>query len=276
LKSLERSLRNAWQRAFPNLVVEDFPMATTIAVSPDAPEPQPQMSAISRVFGVLFSPQKTFEDIVRKPGWLVPIALLTVLSIAVSFGLNQRVNWREFMSQQIEKSPQGAQLSADQKEQRIEAGAKFAPISTYVFGTLGPLLIALIMALVMWGAYSLLGGANTNFSTALAITAHAFMTGLISSPLFLLVIYLKAPGTIDLDNPIATNLGAFLPDDSAKWLVALCKSFDVFTFWTLILIAIGFAVTSPKKLKGSKPYVIAFGVWAAYVVCRVGFAFAFS
>jgi len=251
-------------------------MATTTAVSPAAPEPQPQMSAISRVFGVLFSPQKTFEDIVRKPGWLLPIALLTILSIAVSFGLNQRMNWREFMSQQIEKSPQGAQLSTAQKEQRIEAGAKFAPISTYVFGTLGPLLIALIMALVMWGAYSLLGGASTNFSTAMAITAHAFMTGLISSPLFLLVIFLKAPGTIDLDNPVATNLAAFLPDDSAKWLVALLKSFDVFTFWTLILIAIGFAVTSPKKLKGSKPYVIAFSVWAAYVVCRVGFAFAFS
>jgi hypothetical protein len=257
-------------------VVEDFPMATTTAVSPAAPEPQPQMSAISRVFGVLFSPQKTFEDIVRKPGWVLPIVLLTILSMAVSFGLNQRMNWREFMSQQIEKSPQGAQLSADQKEQRIEAGAKFAPISTYVFGTLGPLLIALIFALVMWGAYSLLGGASTNFSTAMAITAHAFMTGLISSPLFLLVIFLKAPGTIDLDNPVATNLAAFLPDDSAKWLVALLKSFDVFTFWTLILIAIGFAVTSPKKLKGSKPYVIAFGVWAAYVVCRVGFAFAFS
>ncbi|HJX95602.1 MAG TPA: YIP1 family protein [Candidatus Acidoferrum sp.] len=251
-------------------------MATTTAVSPAAPEPQPQMSAISRVFGVLFSPQKTFEDIVRKPGWVLPIVLLTILSIAVSFGLNQRVNWREFMSQQIEKSPQGAQLSTEQKEQRIEAGAKFAPISTYVFGTLGPLLIALIMALVMWGAYSLLGGASTNFSTAMAITAHAFMTGLISSPLFLLVIFLKAPGTIDLDNPVATNLAAFLPDDSAKWLVALLKSFDVFTFWTLILIAIGFAVTSPKKLKGSKPYVVAFSVWAAYVVCRVGFAFAFS
>src|ERR1700692_171720 len=106
-------------------------MATTTAVPPAAPEqPQAQISAIGRVFGVLFSPQKTFEDIVRKPGWIVPIALLTVLSIAVSFGLNQRMNWRDFMSQQIEKSPQGAQLSADQKEQRIEAGAKFAPIST--------------------------------------------------------------------------------------------------------------------------------------------------
>jgi hypothetical protein len=102
------------------------------------------------------------------------------------------------------------------------------------------------------------------------------MTGLISSPLFLLVIYLKAPGTIDLENPVATNLAALLPDDSAKWLVALCKSLDVFTIWTLVLLAIGFAVTSPKKLKGGKTYMIAFGVWAAWVVCRVGWAFIFS
>ncbi|MGB2625095.1 MAG: YIP1 family protein [Candidatus Acidiferrum sp.] len=251
-------------------------MATTTAVSPAAPEPQPSMSAISRMFGVLFSPQKTFEDIVRKPTWLVPIAVLTVLSIAVSFGLNQRMNWRDYVSQQIEKNPQASQLSQDQKNQRIEAGAKFAPISTYVFGVVGPILFVLIIGLVMWGAYTLLGGISTNFSTALAITAHAFMTGLISSPLFLLIIYLKAPGTLDLENPIATNVAAFLPDDSAKWLVALCKSLDVFTIWTLILLAIGFAVINPKKLKGGKTYTIAFGVWAVFVVCRVGFAFIFS
>jgi Yip1 domain len=264
------------QRAFRNLVVEDFPMATTTAVPPAAPEAQPQMSAISRVFGVLFSPQKTFEDIVRKPSWALPIALLTILSIAVSIGLNQRVNWREFMSQQIEKSPQAAQLSAQQKDQRIEAGAKIAPISTYAVGVLGPILGALIIALVMWGAYTLLGGISTNFTTALAITVHAFMTGLVSSPLFLLVIFLKAPGTIDLENPVATNFAALLPDDSAKWLVALCKSFDLFTIWMLILLAIGFAAINPKKLKGGKTYMIAFGVWAAYVVCRVGWAFIFS
>jgi hypothetical protein len=251
-------------------------MATTTAVPPAASEPQPQMSALSRVFGVLFSPQKTFEDIVRKPGWLVPIALVTLLSIAVSFGLNQRVNWREFIGQQIEKSPQGSQLSAEQKEQRIEASVKITPIFTYAIGVLGPIIGALVISLVMWGAYSLLGGISTNFGTAMAITSHAFMTSLISSPIFLLVIYLKAPGTIDLENPVATNLAAVLPDDSAKWLIALCKSLDVFTIWTLILLAIGFAVVNPKKLKGGKPYVIAFSVWAAWVVCRVGWAFIFS
>jgi hypothetical protein len=251
-------------------------METTTAVAPAAPEAQPQMSALSRMINVLFSPGKTFEDIVRKPSWALPIVVLTLLSIAVSVGINQRVNWREFMSQQLEKSPQAAQLSAEQKEQRIEGGAKITPIITYCIGVVGPILGALIFALIFWGAYSLLGGASTNFSTSMAIASHAFMTGLVSSPLLLLVIFLKQPGTLDLENPLASNLAAVLPDDSAKWLVALCKSFDVFTFWTLILIAIGFAATSPKKLKGSKPYMIAFGLWAAFTVLRTSWAYIFS
>jgi hypothetical protein len=87
---------------------------------------------------------------------------------------------------------------------------------------------------------------------------------------------LKPYGTIDLENPIATNLAALLPDESAKWLVALCKSIDIFSIWTLILLAIGFAAVNPKKLKGGKSYTIAFTVWAAFVVIRVGWAFIFS
>jgi hypothetical protein len=252
-------------------------MATTTAVPPAAPEAKPQqMSAVSRMFGVFFSPQKTFEDIVRKPGWVLPMVVLTILSIGVSFALIHRVNWRDYISQQIEKSPQASQLSPDQKEQRVDVGVKFTVPFTYAIGVCGPILAGLIFALVFWGAYSLFGGASTNFSTAFGITAHAFLTGLVSSPLLILILYLKDPSTIDVENPIASNLAAILPDDSAKWLVALCKSFDIFTFWTLILLAIGFAATSPRKLKGAKPYVIAFGVWAAYVVVRVGFAFVFS
>jgi len=194
----------------------------------------------------------------------------------VCFGINQRINWREFMSQQIEKSPQAAQLSAEQKEQRIEGGAKFSAPFTYAIGLLGPIIGILVVALVMWGAYNLLGGANTNFGTSFAITAHAFLTGLLSSILFILVLYLKPYGSVDLENPVATNLAAVLPEDSAKWLVALLKSIDVFTIWILILLAIGFAATNPKKLQGSKAFTIAFSVWAVFVVCRVGWAYIFS
>jgi hypothetical protein len=254
-------------------VVEETSMATT---SVPAPEAQAAISPLGRILGVFFSPGETFQDIVRKPTWVLPVVLLTLLSVAVSFSINQRINWREFMSQQIEKSPRAAQMSPEQKQQQIEGGAKFSPVFTYAIGLLGPITAALLVALVMWGAYTLLGGASTNFGTAFSIASHAFLTGLVSSPLFILILYLKPFGTIDLENPIATNLAALLPDESAKWLVALCKSIDIFSIWTLILLAIGFAAVNPKKLKGGKPYTIAFTVWAAFVVIRVGWAFIFS
>ena len=251
-------------------------MATTTAVpAPDA-QPQPAMSPFARVMGVFFSPKATFEDIVRTPSWVLPVALLTLFSFAVSFAINQRINWREFMSQQIEKSPQAANMSPEQKEQRIEGGAKFTPPFTYVIGVCGPILYVLIVGVVMWGAFNLLGGANTSFGTSFAITAHAGLTGLVSSILFLLVLYLKPYGTVDLDNPIATNLAAVMSDDSPKWLFALLKSMDIFTFWTLILLGIGFATTNPKKLRGGKAFTIAFSVWLVYVICRVGGAWIFS
>jgi Yip1 domain len=239
-------------------------------------EPQPSISPVGRIFGVLFSPKPTFEDIVRKPSWLLPMILMLIFGIAAAVGINQRMNWRNYVAQQIEKSPRASQLSAEQKEQQIEIGAKFAPISTYFFGSLAPVVIMLIVALIQLGAYNVLAGAGTNFKTSLAIVSHAFVPSFISTLLFLVIIFLKDPGTIDLNNPIATNIAAFLPGGTPKWLDALCKNIDIFVLWVLTLIAIGFAATNPRKLKGGKSFAIAFGVFAAYVVLRVGIAFVFS
>jgi len=97
-------------------------MATNVPVS----EGQAAISPFGRVMGVFFSPKATFEDIVRKPSWIVPAILLTVFSFAVCVGINQRVNWRQYIGAQIEKNPDTANMSAEQKEQRLEGGVKFA------------------------------------------------------------------------------------------------------------------------------------------------------
>jgi hypothetical protein len=250
-------------------------MATTPVATP-APDAQPSLSPVARIFGVLFSPGKTFEDIVRKPSWIAPILLSTVLSIIAVVALNQRVNWREYIIQQIEKSSQSAQMSADQKQQRAEVGAKFTVAIVYAAGVIVPVCFALLVGLVMMGAYNLMAGAGARFAASFAIVAHAGMVGIVSTPIFLLVLFLKPYGTIDPDNPVVTNLGALLPEESARWLVVLCKSLDIFTIWILMLIAIGFAAVNPRKLKGAKPYTIAFSVWAVFTLIRVAWAFIFS
>jgi hypothetical protein len=252
-------------------------MATTTVGMPDpAPQPQQKISSFGRIVGVLFSPKATFEDIVRTPTWVLPSVVFVVLSLVASAIFVQRVDWRDVMTQQMEKDPRAAQLSAEQKEQRVEMGAKLAPVFGYVGGAVAPAFIMIATCLIMWGAYSLLGGISTGFGQSFAITAHACMTSLVSTPIFLLIIFLKPKGTIDIENPIATNLGAFLPEGTSKVLMTLCKQIDVFTIWILLLIAIGFAAVNPRKLKFGGSFGIAFGVWAAYVLVRVGVAFIFS
>lgn len=249
----------------------------TVPGTPTAPEQTPAaVGPVGRMVGVFFSPQTTFADIARKPGWVAPLVLLTVLGIAVSIGMHQRVDWREFMSQQIDKSPQAAQMSAEQKQQRIDIGVKFTSTVTYVMGAVGPTLFILFLALVMMGAYNLLAGARATFQQSLAVVAHAAVTGAISSVLLLIILYLKPFGTVDVENPAATNAAAFLPEGSAKWLVTLAKQIDIFTIWMLILVAIGFAAINPKKLQGGKAFSVAFGVWAVWVLLRTGIAFIFS
>lgn len=241
-----------------------------------APETEAKISPFGRLVGVLFSPKATFEDIARKPSWLLPVICMIVISTISAIGINQKVNWRDYLSQQMEKSAAAAQLSPEEKQQRIEAGAKFAPYTTYILGIPAPLIGILIITLVMWGSYNLLAGTDLNFKTAFGIVSHAFVPALIGYLLFLVVLLLKPYGTLDLDNPVATNVAAFLPDGSAKWLVGLGKNLDIFIFWDTLLIAIGFASARPKKLKGGKPFSIAFGLLAVWIVLRIGIAFIFS
>jgi hypothetical protein len=238
--------------------------------------PQASITPFGRVIGTLLSPKATFADIALKPSWILPVILTTVLSILAVTALNQRMNWREYISQKIEQNPRASQLSADEKEKQLDISTKVTVYVVYAVGVLAPIVVALLVGIIMMGAYNLLGGAGASFAQSLAITAHAGLVALVSTPIFLLVLFLRPPGTTDPENPVVTNVAAFLPEDSAKWLVALCKSLDIFTIWTLILVAIGFAAVNPRKLKGGSSLAIAFGVFGAYVLIRTMWAFIFS
>jgi hypothetical protein len=247
-----------------------------VGVPDSAPAPQQPVNHFGRIIGVFFSPSSTFADIAKRPSWVIPVLLSTVVTLMAFAVMNKKVDWRDVSAKKIEESPRAANLSAEQKQQQIEMSAKVTPYILYASGLLIPILFAVIVGAVMLGAFNLLGGANTNFSTAMAIVAHANLVFLLSSVLFVIILFLKPPGTLDVENPVATNLAAFMPEGAAKWLLALGKSIDIFTIWLLILTGIGFAATNPRKLKVGGAIGIAFMVWVAFVVCRVGWAFIFS
>ena len=248
-------------------------MATTAVPVPEAQEP---INHFGRIIGVFFSPKETFESIAKRPSWILPVVLMTLLGCIVGFVMNKRVDWRDVASKRLEESPRTAQLSAEQKEQQIEMSAKISPYFAYGFGLLGPILLAVIVGGAMLGAYNLLGGAGANFNVSMGIVSHAYLVTMVSSLLFLLILFLKPPGTVNLENPVAANLGAFLPDGTSKTVMALGTAIDLFSFWIIFLIGLGFAAYNPKKLKLGSSISIALSVWAVYQAVRLGLTFVFS
>src|SRR4051794_39880388 len=113
------------------------------------PEPEsPQMGAFARIAGVFFEPRKTFEDIGRRPDWLVPVLVLMVATFAVTWVMSHRIGMEQIIRQQMENNSRIAQLSAEQREQTIAMQARVGGIFAYlvpVFLPLGYLIVAGVM-----------------------------------------------------------------------------------------------------------------------------------
>ncbi len=242
-----------------------------VTSAPDA-QPQPAMGAFARVVGAIVSPKATFQDIARRPSWALPFVLLLVLTLIVSVLLAQKADWRGFFERQNSQNSRFDNMPQEQKDKITEAQLNWTPKLTPVFGVVGVTVFLFAALLIYWGAFNLLKGASLNFNTAFGITTHGFVPLLISSVLAIVVLLIKPTGEVDPEHFLASSLSAYLPDPSPKWLESLGNSIELFWIWSLGLLAIGFAATNPRKIKGGSAFAIVFGLWLLWVACKVGWA----
>src|SRR5271154_374975 len=221
------------------------------AIDSSAPQPA-HVSAVGRLGGVLFNPKATFEDIAAKPSFVLPIVLLCVLSIVVIPAFGQRVGWRGVVERQMERSPRADQITQEQKD---AAFAFWGHYGTYIVGGIAAVstfVVPVVIAAVLLGVFNLIAGARIGFLQTLAIVSYSWMTFALHGILALIMVFVKAPDSLDIEHLVASNVGAFLSSDSPRWLTTLGTALDVFTFWTIVLMGIGFSAASPKKVSIGK------------------------
>lgn len=83
-------------------------MAST-STSP-AQTPETDSNSIARIFGALFSPTATFRSIVRKPTWLVPVLLITIVELGLIAVVSKRVGFRGILERQLQSNSRFQQL----------------------------------------------------------------------------------------------------------------------------------------------------------------------
>lgn len=247
-------------------------MDTTPAAPIPVPEAQAPVNHFGRIFGVFFSPKKTFAQIAERPSWLAALLLMVVLGTVVGGMLNTKMNWGDYIRHKAEENARFAQLSEEQKDRTLAPQIKFWSRFSYCAAAVGVPIFALFFGLIYWASFNLFSGAGLRYGTAFAITVHAYLPSVIQSILALVILPLKSFGDVDPESIVATNVKSFLSADAPKWLAALGSSLDLFWIWFMVLAAIGFAAANPKKIKSNTAYLVVFGLWGVWVLAKVVWA----
>lgn len=241
------------------------------------PEPisdhaEPPLGEVGRITGVLFDPKKAFASIAAKPSWIVPVVLSIVLGLAFVYFFTSRVGWDRYFHQIAETNSRMQQMDAQARDNAIQMQVKMGPMFGYIFGVIGPP----IMALIVGGVVLLmckLGGAALTFKQTFAMGAWASMPRVIAGVLAIIVMFVKNPDDFNLQNPLAFNLGAFMepPPNSGKFIYSVATSIDLFTIWSILLLAVGISVAA-RKVSFSKAVMLVGIPWIVWVLVAGGFA----
>jgi len=223
-------------------------------------------SALARLAGVLISPGRTFQVIAARPGWVVALVVLIVVSAVGAYLVTERIDMADAMREQMAK--QGQQLSDAELERMAGIQSKVGLGCAVAAPPIG----YLIMALVFMVAFNIIGG-EVKFPTSFSVSLHALMPAVVKS---LLVIPVVLPRTsLDVETVqsgglIASNLAFLAPEGTSLPLLTLLGSFDLFSLWTVALLAIGYRIAAGVSKNHAALTVVV--VWLVYVLGKVGLA----
>jgi hypothetical protein len=229
------------------------PPPIAASVDPNNAQPsQPGLSEPQRIIDSFAAPSKTFLDIRRSASWWVPWLLTSILGLAFAIVLTQKVDFDQFVRQEIAKSPQAAQfdsLPKDQQEQRLAFAAKISKGIVYAIPILG-ILGALFLALILWVTFTFGFGAEIPYDRSLAICFYAWLPPHVVGAALGIVSLLAGanPEGVNLRNPIATNPAYFMDVNSAsKFVYGMVASVDIIAIWTIVLLGLGFSLNSASR-----------------------------
>ena len=235
------------------------------------------MSTGETLGNIFFDPGETFESLRKKPKFLVAGFIIIAMFLTVTVILFQKVNFEDFMRQQIEKNPRTAQMDPEQKEKavKMQSGAIGKTIA-YVIP-----FVAVAVVFAAGGGLYLLGvmamGGVIQYKQAVSVWAYSSLPpAVVGTIVAIIVLLIKPADSIDLAHPETlsqANLGVIAGSSSGP-IYALLSSMDLFQFYGLFLAALG--LRKVGKISSGAAWTIVLALFVIKVLGKVGWAAAFG
>lgn len=234
------------------------------------PTPEPEVNPFQRIVGVLTAPLRTFAEIARRPDILVPLILIVVIGYGATFAIMPRMDFDAMMDAQFE---QAKKQNPNMSEEDFERMSKFGTAFAKGIGFVQPLLMIVwyvIIAGVLLLAFRMFGGEGT-FKQAFSVTLYAWIPYVILAIITTIIVVVKGSFDPITAATLVKSNPAFLVDMKEQMvLYSLLSQLDIFTFWVLALLIIGFS--SVSKFSKAKAAAVVIPIWLVLVVIRLGFA----
>jgi Yip1 domain len=227
---------------------------------------------LATLVDIIVAPGAAFRAIAVRPRWDVPLALAIAIGLAFSAVWISKADPVEFMKVQMEESGGMERVPPEKRAEVLQAQAKWFK----AFAWVGPLFFAPLMYAALAGlflfVYRFFYGADVTFAQSLAVVAWCFVAyGLVLNPLILLVMSLKNEWSVDPQSVVQASVAALLDKAAtSKPLYALAGSLDLFSFWMMALLSIGFGAVIRKPPSSAAWAIVT--LWACYVVGKCALA----
>ncbi len=257
------------EKESPGASVEEELQDILEQISEEEPPPA-ELSALDRLVGIFLKPRQVFEYLRVKPDIWLPLILIALISIGVSFSVYDIA-----LDQQIEKIEQNERIPDEQKNlilDKIEASRSGAKkiLSSAVVAPLSTVIVSLVVAGFFFFLGNIILGGKASFAQIFSVYLYAQLIPTILGSIVKIPLWVSQQSL-----GATTSLAVLLPTDMSGSTVArLLGNFDIFTIWYLIVFSMGFAII--YRFSQLKSYLAVFISWFLFIIIKVGLGSIFS
>jgi hypothetical protein len=244
----------------------------------DTTEPA-QMSEPATLANIFFEPGKTFEDLRRKPRFLMAGLVIILVVTAFQALFIQKVGFERIVRDRFESNARVQQMPSDQKEQLIQS--QTSPVwraISYGGVPIALIIVFLLGGLIYWVGANAMGG-STKFLHGLSVWVYSSLPPtLIFMLANIIVLLLMSVDDIDIGQSqrglVQANPAMFIDEKASPALAALLSSIDLFAIWGWVLAAIG--LRHIAKISAGASWAIVLILGLVGVALKVVLALAFG
>lgn len=223
--------------------------------------------SFGHLIGVFIHPTKSFRAIAERPSWWPPLLVLVIVGIVFVALLIPRIDWDEYLHDRYE----GRDISAEELAAVTETVESGCAMWLAV-----PFVVVVVFPLTAWIFYMALKafGSVMSFRQGLAVMLYGLLpswmlSGLITIPMLIGKSSIN-PAALRGRDLLWSNPSFLAGDETSLALTKLLSALDVFSFWSLALLTIGFSIAG-RVSKGQAATCVV-GLWVLYVAVKVGLA----